>query len=47
MAVTETWYAVLFAKEPYVDVLIVVDVPAILFFVARVDDPAALYNFTV
>ena len=37
----------LFAKDPYVDVLIVVDALATPVLVARVDVPAALYNFTV
>ena len=37
----------LFAIEPYVDVLIVVDVPTIPCLVARIPFPAALYNFTV
>jgi hypothetical protein len=38
---------VLFANDPYVDVLIVVDALATPVLVARVDVPAALYNFTV
>ena len=37
----------LFANDPYVEVLIVVDVLPIPVLVARVDVPAALYNFTV
>jgi hypothetical protein len=38
---------VLFANDPNVDVLIVVDALATPVLVARVDVPAALYNFTV
>jgi hypothetical protein len=38
---------VLFANDPYVVVLIVVDARATPVLVARVDVPAALYNFTV
>jgi hypothetical protein len=38
---------VLFANDPYVDVLIVVDALATPVLVARVDVPAALYSFTV
>jgi len=37
----------LFANDPYVVVLIVVDALAMPVMVARVDVPAALYNFTV
>ncbi len=37
----------LFANDPYVDVLIVVDALATPVLVARIDAPAALYNFTV
>jgi len=47
MAVTETWYAVLFANDPYVVVLKVVEVLATPVVVASVDVPAALYNLTV
>lgn len=37
----------MFANDPYVVVLIVVDVLVTPVFVASVDVPAALYNFTV
>ena len=47
MAVTETWYAVLFANDPYCDVLKVVDAFVTPVVVASVDVPAALYNLTV
>ena len=47
MAVTETWYAVLFANDPYCVVLKVVDVLVTPVVVASIPVPAALYNLTV